>query len=58
MLRLVSHVEGHSTVLGTGLNYVAMRLLGVDAEHPALVKARATLHNLGKSSLCVVNCHR
>ncbi|GLB41717.1 putative terpene cyclase mutase family protein [Lyophyllum shimeji] len=41
------HVEGHSTVFGTGLNYTALRVLGVDAEHPTLVKARATLHKLG-----------
>ncbi|ETW79079.1 hypothetical protein HETIRDRAFT_453585 [Heterobasidion irregulare TC 32-1] len=41
------HVEGHSTVFGTAMNYVALRLLGVAAEHPAMVKARATLHKLG-----------
>ena len=29
------------------MNYVALRLLGVAAEHPAMVKARATLHKLG-----------
>ena len=42
-----SHVEGHSTVFGTGLNYVSLRILGVDAEHPVCIKARATLHKLG-----------
>ncbi|KAF8661357.1 hypothetical protein AX16_001452 [Volvariella volvacea WC 439] len=41
------HIEGHSTVFGTALNYVALRLLGMDAEHPICVKARATLHKLG-----------
>ncbi|GJJ68776.1 lanosterol synthase [Entomortierella parvispora] len=41
------HIEGHSTVFGTALNYVALRLLGVDAEHPVCVKARGTLHKLG-----------
>ncbi|RDB23551.1 Lanosterol synthase [Hypsizygus marmoreus] len=41
------HVEGHSTVFGTALNYTALRLLGMDAEHPVCVKARATLHKLG-----------
>ncbi|KAF9462942.1 terpenoid cyclases/protein prenyltransferase alpha-alpha toroid [Collybia nuda] len=41
------HVEGHSTVFGTGLNYAALRILGVDAEHPVCVRARATLHKLG-----------
>jgi hypothetical protein len=43
-----SHVEGHSTVFGTGLNYTALRLLGMDADHPVCVKARGTLHRLGK----------
>lgn len=43
----LSHVEGHSTVFGTGLNYAALRILGVDAEHPVCVRARATLHKLG-----------
>lgn len=33
--------------MGTALNYVALRLLGVPAEHPVIVRARTTLHNLG-----------
>jgi lanosterol synthase len=33
--------------MGTALNYVALRLLGVPAEHPVIVRARATLHKLG-----------
>ncbi|KAF7798580.1 hypothetical protein EIP86_009802 [Pleurotus ostreatoroseus] len=41
------HVEGHSTVFGTALNYCVMRILGVSADHPVLVKARACLHRLG-----------
>ncbi len=41
------HIEGESTVLGTVLNYTTLRLVGVDAEHPNMVKARATLHKLG-----------
>ncbi len=41
------HIEGHSTVLGTALNYVSLRLLGVPAEHPVIVRARAILHKLG-----------
>lgn len=44
------HIEGHSTVFGTGLNYTALRILGVSAEHPVMVKARATLHKLGQIS--------
>ncbi|KAI8996475.1 lanosterol synthase [Trametes punicea] len=41
------HIEGHSTVFGTALNYCAMRILGVKADHPVAVKARACLHKLG-----------
>ncbi|MBW0496538.1 hypothetical protein O181_036253 [Austropuccinia psidii MF-1] len=41
------HVAGKSTVFGTTLNYVTCRLLGLDPEHPMLVRARATLHELG-----------
>jgi lanosterol synthase len=42
-----SHTEGESTVFGTALNYCVMRILGVSADHPVLVKARACLHKLG-----------
>ncbi|PWZ01644.1 putative lanosterol synthase [Testicularia cyperi] len=41
------HIEGCSTVFGTALNYVVLRLVGVDPDHPMMVKARATLHKLG-----------
>lgn len=60
------HVEGHSTVFGTGLNYAALRILGVDAEHPICVRARATLYKLGgctampawgKFWLSLLNCY-
>lgn len=34
-------------MFGTALNYVALRILGMNAEHPIAVKARATLHRLG-----------
>ncbi|KAF5361881.1 hypothetical protein D9756_002597 [Leucocoprinus leucothites] len=40
-------IEGVSTYFGTGLNYVALRILGVDADHPVSLKARTCLHNLG-----------
>ncbi|CAI2178279.1 19794_t:CDS:10 [Funneliformis geosporum] len=43
------HVEGHSTVFGTALNYVVLRILGIEADHPYMVKARATLHKLGSA---------
>ncbi|KAK3325993.1 terpenoid cyclases/protein prenyltransferase alpha-alpha toroid [Apodospora peruviana] len=41
------HIEGETSVLGTALNYTVLRLVGVDAEHPKMVKARVTLHKLG-----------
>ncbi|EAQ86439.1 hypothetical protein CHGG_07692 [Chaetomium globosum CBS 148.51] len=41
------HIEGESSVFGTSLNYTVLRLVGVDADHPKMVKARATLHTLG-----------
>ncbi|KAE9408701.1 terpene synthase [Gymnopus androsaceus JB14] len=59
------HVEGHSTVFGTALNYTALRLLGVSADHPVCTKARGTLHKLGgacaipawgKFWLSILNC--
>ncbi|RXW23912.1 hypothetical protein EST38_g1956 [Candolleomyces aberdarensis] len=40
------HIEGPSTVFGTGLNYASIRLLGMKADHPVAVKARACLHKL------------
>ncbi|KAH6652541.1 squalene/oxidosqualene cyclase [Truncatella angustata] len=41
------HIEGESTVFGTSMNYTVLRLVGVDPEEPFMVKARATLHQLG-----------
>ncbi|KAI1263532.1 terpenoid cyclases/protein prenyltransferase alpha-alpha toroid [Xylariaceae sp. FL1019] len=41
------HTEGESTVFGTSLNYTVLRLVGVDPDHPAMVKAREALHRLG-----------
>ncbi|EEY21529.1 lanosterol synthase [Verticillium alfalfae VaMs.102] len=41
------HTEGESTAFGCTLSYTALRLLGVDAEDPIMVKARARLHQLG-----------
>ncbi|KAF8801318.1 terpene synthase [Phlegmacium glaucopus] len=41
------HVEGHSTVFGTALNYAALRILGIDKDHPVCIRARGTLHKLG-----------
>ncbi|EEB97513.1 hypothetical protein MPER_03149, partial [Moniliophthora perniciosa FA553] len=41
------HVVGESTVFGTTLNYVSLRILGLPAEHPTCVKARELLHQFG-----------
>ncbi|EZF36198.1 hypothetical protein H109_00030 [Trichophyton interdigitale MR816] len=41
------HVEGHSSVFGTAMNYVALRLLGASPKDPRMVKARMKLHELG-----------
>ncbi|XP_022083175.1 lanosterol synthase-like [Acanthaster planci] len=41
------HIEGPATVFGCATNYVAMRLLGVSADDPDLVKCRKLLHSLG-----------
>lgn len=41
------HIEGKSTVFGTAMNYVVLRLLGVSAEDEKVVKARGKLHQLG-----------
>ncbi|KAJ3211273.1 Lanosterol synthase (Oxidosqualene--lanosterol cyclase) [Entophlyctis luteolus] len=41
------HIESQSTVFGTALNYVALRLLGVHQDDPVCTKARSHLHKLG-----------
>jgi lanosterol synthase len=41
------HIEAESSVFGTAMNYVTLRIVGVDADHPKMVRARATLHKLG-----------
>ena len=46
-----THIESPSTMFGTTLNYVALRLLGVDRDDPAMVKGRAFIH----SESCRVN---
>lgn len=60
------HIEGCSTVFGTALNYTVLRLIGVSADHPMMVKARGTLHKLGGATgipswgklwLAILNCY-
>ena len=41
------HIEGESSVFGTAMNYVVMRILGASEEDPRLIKARGKLHQLG-----------
>ncbi len=41
------HIEGESTMYGTCLQYVALRILGEDASHPALLKAKKWIHKYG-----------
>uniref|UniRef100_A0A8C6XSG4 Lanosterol synthase n=1 Tax=Naja naja TaxID=35670 RepID=A0A8C6XSG4_NAJNA len=41
------HIEDLSKVFSTALNYTAMRILGVSADDPDLVKARNNLHSKG-----------
>lgn len=41
------HTEGHSTMLGTVLNYVSMRLLGVPANDAQATNARNWIHAHG-----------
>lgn len=41
------HSVDKSTVFGTTMNYLCLRLLGVPADHEVCVRARATLHKLG-----------
>ncbi|KPI86919.1 putative lanosterol synthase [Leptomonas seymouri] len=41
------HTEGHSTMLGTVLNYVTMRLLGVPPNDPQAKSARDWIHAHG-----------
>eukprot|EP00731_Ephydatia_muelleri_P008406 Em0004g744a len=50
------YTEGKSTVFGTALNYVTMRLLGVARDDPDVAQARTLLHHLGDSvhDLCAL----
>lgn len=41
------HIEGDSSVFGTAMNYTVLRLLGVPADEPRMIKARNTLWNMG-----------
>lgn len=60
------HIEGESTMFGTVMQYVSLRLLGVDKDQEQLVKARAWIKShggatgipsWGKFYLAVLNCY-
>ncbi|XP_014677721.1 PREDICTED: lanosterol synthase-like [Priapulus caudatus] len=60
------HVAGPPTVFGCTMNYIAMRLLGVAAGDPDLVRARELRHTLGGATaipswgkfwLCLLNVY-
>ncbi|TAL50098.1 MAG: hypothetical protein EPN89_05260, partial [Methylovulum sp.] len=41
------HIEGESTLFGTVMQYVSLRILGIDKNHQQLVKARTWIKNNG-----------
>jgi lanosterol synthase len=41
------HIEGDSTMFGTVMQYVSLRILGVDKDHGQLIRARAWIKNNG-----------
>ena len=41
------HIEGDSSVFGTAMNYVVLRLLGAIEEDKRMIQARGKLHELG-----------
>ncbi|MGR9085912.1 MAG: terpene cyclase/mutase family protein [Gammaproteobacteria bacterium] len=60
------HIEGESTMFGTVMQYVSLRILGMDKNHEQLIKARDWIKNnggttgipsWGKFYLAVLNCY-
>ncbi|RYP15992.1 hypothetical protein DL765_005389 [Monosporascus sp. GIB2] len=43
-------INSPSTVFGTTMNYVMLRILGVSPSHPVLIQARAALHRMGSAT--------
>ncbi|KAJ5241114.1 Lanosterol synthase [Penicillium citrinum] len=41
------HIEGHSSVFGTAMNYVVLRIIGVNEDDSRMIKARGLLHKFG-----------
>ncbi|GMH42745.1 hypothetical protein BSKO_10664 [Bryopsis sp. KO-2023] len=46
------HIEGNSTMFGTCLNYIQMRILGVAADDEMAKKARDWIHARGGATYC------
>ena len=42
-----SHIESPSTMFGTTMSYVALRLLSLPKDHPKIVQARSFIHSHG-----------
>ncbi|KAJ4172560.1 hypothetical protein NW754_002761 [Fusarium falciforme] len=41
------HSTGESTVCGTAVNYCVLRILGMDPDHPVLMRARSFIQEMG-----------
>ncbi|XP_033965761.1 lanosterol synthase-like [Pseudochaenichthys georgianus] len=41
------HIEDKSTVFGTALSYISLRILGVEPDDPDMIRARNNLHSKG-----------
>ncbi|KAJ9088502.1 Lanosterol synthase (Oxidosqualene--lanosterol cyclase) [Entomophthora muscae] len=41
------HIEHHSTMYGTVMNYVSLRILGLEADNPIMVRARELIQTRG-----------
>lgn len=48
------HIEDKSTVFGTALSYTSLRILGVEPDHPDMVRARNNLHSKGSCTQVLV----
>lgn len=46
-VNIYSHTAGKSTVFGTAMNYITMRLLGVSREDSDATRACTLLHQMG-----------
>ena len=52
------HIEGSSTMFGTALSYVTLRLLGAGPEEPALEAARAWVSDASQPASVAANLSR